>query len=63
MKLKEQKLCPRWNISEGPFIRQTGIDLIYERTTIFDSGVSLDCIKHHGASIQQRVPPVGLTQG
>jgi hypothetical protein len=63
MKLKEQKLCPRWNISEGLFTRQTGIDLIYERTTIFDSGVSLDCIKHHGASIQQRVPPVGLTQG
>jgi hypothetical protein len=47
MKLKiKQKVYPRRNISDGPFSGQTGIDLIYEYTTIFDCGLSLDFLEH-----------------
>jgi hypothetical protein len=45
-KLKiKQKFCRRWDIDEGLFRRQSGIDLIYERATVCECGPSLDFLE------------------
>ena len=36
----------RKNIDEGFFRRQPGIDLAYERTTVFEHGFSLEFLGH-----------------
>jgi hypothetical protein len=60
-KLKIQlKLCRRRDIHEGFFRRQSGIDLIYERTTVCECGLSLEFLEHDCTFIQQG--PVGPTQ-
>jgi hypothetical protein len=35
------------------FLTCPGIDLIYERATVFERGFSLDCIRHHYDSTQR----------
>ena len=37
----------------SPLFRQPGIDLIYEPTTVFERGPSLDFLEHDCTSIQQ----------
>ena len=46
----QQKHYCRCAIYEGLFRRQPGIDLIYERTTVFERCLNLDCIKQECAS-------------
>jgi hypothetical protein len=47
------KLCCPWDIHEGLFRKQLGIDLTYERTTVFECGLSLDFLEHDCTPIQQ----------
>jgi hypothetical protein len=43
---KKKKLCSRRDIDEGLFRRQPSIDLIYERSTVFERGPSPDLLEH-----------------
>jgi hypothetical protein len=47
------KFCCPWDIHEGLFRKQLGIDLTYERTTVFECGLSLDFLEHDCTSMQQ----------
>jgi hypothetical protein len=42
----QQKLCRGWDIDEGLFRRKPSRDLIYERTTVFERGLSADFLAH-----------------
>jgi hypothetical protein len=52
----QQEFCRRRDIGEGLFRRQPSIDLIYERTTVFERGPSPDLLEHYCTSIQQGLP-------
>jgi hypothetical protein len=41
-----QKLCRRWGADEGLFRRKAGLDLFYERATVFEHRLSIAFLAH-----------------